>query len=433
MTPKAESQNRDVGSRVLAIRLSLIALWLNLFGARWASYLPSGIPGVRLPEMLLLCGALLGLVKGNIAPPSRKPPKYGLSILVAYIAMRTVETQFRDGVVWSLWFRDMAPFLYLVLLPLLIPVWSHIHEIRLVKTFRSASLALMLIVFSRKIFLQPIALPMLEVPIFAPRYDAEGVVLGLGILAWGYWKPLVPRRGIQTLLFVAAAMNTSRAGFLAALLCALLSCWRERPSLRSAWKFVLPGTTMLLLFAGLLFSGERFSAPQELQASARLFNSSQIGTTNSRILSWAKLVNWSVDENTLLLGAGPGSNSLVEAGVFNNLYIDRDVGMLRYPHSWPLSVIGYHGLIGAITWFGVIALVFIRSPQKRAIDLPIVYALALLVAGSLGVLVESPFGLLPLVCMLAHRVGQESRERGRRTNSPCDNDRVEEPKSISPM
>lgn len=400
-------------------RLLLTALFLDLAGTKWASYLPTPIAGLYLPDGILACSALLAFLAWVSGYPVRR---FSSAVLAsacasAYVMLRIADTLGRGPDPNALWIRDMAPFLYLTLLPPLVVAAQTIPFSALLRTVRLATACMGLVVASGFVgLLAPIDIGT-ELPLFSLRPDVDSTVLGIGVLAFGGWGPAgQPRRWVQAVLVLLVATNYSRAGLVAALLCVAVAVARERRTLSFPW---MVGTALVAWgFIGMVVllwptgAAVPIAAPEAL---SRLATSNlEGGTTGARLAAWETLMNYTLDNGDLLSGAGPSAEPLITSGAVAHLSGAEDV---RAPHNWLIGAVAYHGFVGLLSWLLAFARVLLPRNLRGGRLLPAAGITAYITASLFGVVVESPFGSLPMVAMAAWVLAHEPQEESHRAGS----------------
>lgn len=390
-------------------RFLLFALFLDLAGTKWASYLPTPVSGLYLPDAVLMGAALLAsvaLVSGY------RVQRLGTAALasigaVAYVIYRVADVFGGPSPSALLWVRDMAPFLYVALLTPLVVAAQAIPFSTLLRTVRLAT-AFMAVTIGGRLggLITPIDIGS-EFPLFAPRPDADAAVLGIGILAFGDWGSSGrPRRWVQALLLLLVATNYSRAGLIAASVCVVIAAARERRELLSGW---VAGTALILMggvgLLALMWPGVVLAPLGSAEAVIRLASSDlESGTTGARVNAWEALVAYTLRQGEVVLGSGPATQPVMASGAVTYLSGAADV---RAPHNWFVGAFAYHGLVGILAWTLAFARVLLPRSLHGSRLLPSAGIVAYLTASLFGVIVESPFGSLPIVVMAAWVLAHE--------------------------
>lgn len=398
-------------------RLLLTALFLDLAGTKWASYLPTPVAGLYLPDALLGTSAVLGF----LAMVTRyRIERLGRALLAAlpvwsYVIYRVVSAPTLPPPNASLWLRDMAPFLYIALIPLLVPAVHGITFRTLLRTVRAASVFMGLVVAGLLSGLvSPVSIGT-EIPLFSGRPDVDNTVLGLGIIAFGGWGAHGrPHRLIQLALMSLAAANYSRSGLLAAGVCVLAAALHERREIlrsQSVAPVMVMGSALgllILLWPPNLPSPTPVRSPEAVE---RLLRSDvDTGTTAARMRAWDRMIQYTRVHEHIMLGSGPASQPVLASGAVEYLSGSKDV---RAPHSWFVGVFAYHGLVGLGAWVFAFFVIFRRWRRTPYAILPVAGIAAYTVSGAFGVVIESPFGSLPMAALgawlLAHTSGYEPK------------------------
>lgn len=251
------------------------------------------------------------------------------------------------------------------------------------------------------------------VALFRIRTDFDSAVIGITV-AW-YLLRLM-RGDLQSrvvgwaVVLGGAALVlslNSRAGLIAMCLCVILVLlfflWGPFESSRllmvlgvAPLALVVVVALLPLTPAGAKLVGG-FGLTQE--ASAQPLG---VGTQQARAESWAQVVDYTqADPGREVVGVGFGENFMTDSGAIVPLvgYYADDV---RSPHNWFVGTFARLGWIGV----GLIALLLgtlfgqVRRLRRRIAtdDLAALAALsltALIVAATLGVIMESPFGAIP--------------------------------------
>lgn len=114
-----------------------------------------------------------------------------------------------------------------------------------------------------------------------------------------------------------------------------------------------------------------------------------------------KLIEWIKDNNYYWLGAGPGSEMMLESGAIKYLSGDPTV---RSPHSWPVSAFSRFGMIGLILWFLMCCSILwgkVKTVIQRDFVSLYLALIPILIVSQFGVVMEAPFGLIPFVSIMA--------------------------------
>ena len=74
---------------------------------------------------------------------------------------------------------------------------------------------------------------------------------------------------------------------------------------------------------------------------------------------------------------------------------------LRDPHQWLLGLLIYNGAVGTLIFLTALLVPIWAFRRSVNASLPLAAILAYFVCGSFGVIISSPFGMLPVAVMLA--------------------------------
>jgi hypothetical protein len=400
----------------MSAKLVLAALVIDLAATKSGSYI--GIPGIPvfLPDILLAMGA--GLALRWLPAVSRS----GLLVSTALLLFALTQLLRPAAGPLLLAVRDVAPYLYLALVPFVALALRGVHPSVFLRCVRVAVLVLAASLALRLAgVLDPIDVPFAGVPLFSPRDDAEAVVLGIGLVAFGRWEGIArPSRLLQATMLVLAFLSYSRAGLLAVLFCFAVAAAREaelwaRPRVLQ----VLASVTALLCLSvmSLVLIGLENTPITPPQALQRLLSTdTSVGTTGARIAAWQLLLEHAEVNGTTTLGAGPGTEPVADSGAV--AYLSGDL-TVRAAHNWAVSAIAYFGTIGLALWTAAVVVFLSRLTRAPLRSLAVAAVGAYGVAAALGVIVESPFGSLPIAVMLAwllaNRHGTRARPRPERS------------------
>lgn len=380
----------------MSSKLILIDLVLSLSTGRWGAWI--GLPnlGIFLIDVILLIAFICAWLEGQLD----LFPK--VAIVIVFILLQFSRNPTTDFV---LRIRDLLPFIYLAIFGMLrksikdIPRSSLMHCLRIATAISfiwnvSVSIGLL-----KPFMLNPIS----GIEIFSQRPDHAGVVAGIGCLvwgsSWGYPKGIkfsFPMVVFPYLFLVQTLLTTGRAGLLAVLLCFFFIIFFEGSALISkrkrAFFFTIVALTIAITPAIIQILPEnsaiaRFGVVAKNEVAAR----GGSGTASARKFAAGLVLAWTRENKHVLVGAGPGYEILIESGAVKWLSGSLDV---RYPHNWWISIYSRFGLVGSVLWIWILLNFWSQGSSLRHYKTPII--LAILVVASLGVIIESPFGLWPL-------------------------------------
>lgn len=396
----------------------IFTLMLSIFGGRWVSYI--GIPGtpIFLCDFLFIISALFFLPRIKI----RSADFAIWLILIPYFIFELLQNASFPFMVRV---RDLIPFLYLLFVPLLREPMRILGNRRIFQYLRIATLghALWAIPASLGI-LKPIEIGgIFMAPVFSTRWDHTGFALAVGLIVW-YQHEAIEMKGsgfVLVIILLAAILQGSRAGLLACLFSLLaiaisfFSSVKESKSLiQRKFKFIpfLAASTIVLILLFPMFSrfipeNSSLSRIGIVQISERAVAGGQ-GTARGRDNAQQRLMAWVETQNRRLIGVGPGVEMISESGAVSSLSGSLDV---RSPHSWLYGSLARFGFLGLFMWSLILYLA--RLSEKDALNpfkFPNCLVISLLITAAFGVMIESPFGSLPLAFLLAMPPNTPSRE-----------------------
>lgn len=215
--------------------LVLFSFTIFLAGGRWGAYIPSVVPGIYLADFCLALGA------GCALAGVRRIRRYGIRGLSLfgfvgfYLIGRVIDSLvLRPSPVPYLVVRDLAPYVYVLLLPLLGIALASISWLTFLWVIRVAtSLHLVGYTLTNLGWMSLPASNLGELSgqavTFPGRGDLLGVIFGLAFLAWGKWPGVAPASRLAQFLVLALGFNLgSRAAFATICLCVVSELWRER-------------------------------------------------------------------------------------------------------------------------------------------------------------------------------------------------------------
>lgn len=389
-----------------AQKLALFALALPLAAGKWGSYIGFYNQGIFISDLCLLVACIVAFI---IKPRILFDNLILFTTIWIFIIsqfIRNPELENSDKI------RDLIPYIYLGFYQPIAFLCESIGFRTILTIVRIATLFHLL--WSSAIsldILKPFSLPFFfGMPIFTTRWDQTGFVIAIGLVAWS-GQPKYQFKGNNFVRFgflLLAFSQGSRAGllaFVAALLWVIFHnlVWDRELSAGQRDNFVkflfaLGMIAILLLPSLIRFLPENSALGRigilEISESAR---ASANGTANGRNLAQRKLLNWVELRNQNFLGVGPGVEMVYESGAFLNLSGSKDV---RSPHSWPVGALARFGIFGFCLWISIIHLIsrFRFSDFKHPASS---WVLSIIIASLVGVIIESPFGSLPLLFFLS--------------------------------
>ena len=472
MSVSADTETTRTTSSWLAICAAvpvLTALFIDLAFGRWGAYLKSPIPGVFLPDFLLAVSCLLALPNLRRLKNLPTPVLVTSALCLVYAALRLgLEIFVFQNNDQYLALRDLAPFLFLGLVPIVAMALQEITWPIILRIIRAATVTYLIItLLASWNLISPFSSLLIgseNIRIFENRGDLAGVLLGIGLLAWGDWKQsLQPNRWVQLVLIGAGFQLDSRSALITFAFFLLTTVLLERSKL--TWKKALKWTLASAIVIVVVSSIQALSSVEDLppvgsesiqdqntpqsqkgpQKSPQdhslipnpLSNFTDIGgqgTLGARLDTYSKVTNYLLSGHVWILGSGPGSDALYEActGVKSpapaKTLISTGEGILalpkcavddqnapstlRDPHNWLLNLLLYNGLLGFIIFILPFLMLSRRNYGKgRAVTFTRIVIMGFFVCGSFGVIISSPFAMLPIAVLMAGalRHHQETR------------------------
>jgi len=413
----ANSNKRDLISEIL-----VLLLCVDLFGGRWITYI--GVPGTPLffldSIFVLICLIIVLSTKktiGNIALNLKKHEISIITILLIFIIFQFFRNQ-ETQIFYRM--RDLLPFVYLAIIPFLRLRLVAVKLVSLADKLVWTTIAhsLWAIPSARGMF-KPIELGgFFQEPLFGVRTDQSGFVLAIGILAC-FYRISLGYRVISSyfLIFYFAScviFLNGRASLLAVLsslfIGFLMSIKKEAKEKGTFKSSSLVIVLFLLSLLALSMNVLNINLPEDsslkrigiVGSETGIGKSSGEGTRRGREIAQRMLLDWTLKNKNVFFGAGPGSEMLFESGAVKFLSGDLSV---RSPHSWPIGLFSRFGIIGFALWF--LSLIFLLPKRARFISnillirFPESLIVPILITSFFGVIIESPFGMLPLAIIIA--------------------------------
>jgi hypothetical protein len=392
-------------------KIILLSLFISIAGGKWGSYI--GFPGYSLflTDLLFTFGCFLVWIKSF----SRNSGffLYGLLGLTFFII------QFYRNPEFSLLLklRDLVPFFYLLFVPLLIKCFAGFDKKSLLNTLRYASIVhliwLIPVIFG---VLKPITLNgVFGFPVFTPRWDLDGMALILGLLAWRQHPKynLKENNLVSIILILVIVIQYSRAvlvAFLTILIIYFLRSSRNRKiqNYKLPFKFffllLISGSLILVVLPVFQDRLPKNSVLVRIGLVSSTMNGSVYqqaadSTANSRLKAQFQLLGWIKHRGELVLGSGPGVEMVRDSGAVQYLSGDPTV---RSPHSWIFGLLCRYGYVGVLMWLYLIIFPLIKTKAiKRPLDMPMTCIIVIFTVSLFGVIIESPFGSLPLAIFVS--------------------------------
>jgi len=404
-------------------RILLCGLLVAVVGGKWGSYIGYSKQNIYLADVAVLigiCAALTLAASGRIQISLGPGSAVFVVLASAFVGYELLS---RGQGPLTLRLRDLTPFLYLLPFPF---YRAALHSLTLPRVLRWLDAALLL----HAVWAIPALFGVLHpfspgfifgYPVFATRPDIDCP------LVFAFAATVICRRSwpltLKTLVVVTCALpmlrQTSRAALGAVIISLVVFLWAYRRRIFAKTGVVWALGAFGVLLGAVLLVGP--ALPSSLESGA-LGRSGLIGdisgagvvangqaTASARFEAWHLMLNYWHQQGAPLMGLGPGTEIVEESGALEFLSDDPSV---RAPHDWWVNCLVRYGPIGLALYLGLLALCLRRerkptaqAPQDALLfsyALGAALAAGLLVAGSLGVVIESPFGsyTLALACAM---------------------------------
>jgi O-antigen ligase len=331
-------------------------------------------------------------------------------LTVTYLGFTFLRAQ-QEEINTYLFLRDSAFFVYILMLPGVIYLLKQVSDRAITWLLRISALFLALWLSATFLGWNSSEFgAQVSENLFAINADIAGIVLAIGIFSWDKYFGLKRSWLIQALMLFVGLQLQSRVGSLSVVIAWLLvilgiKSWRNRLA------FVMLGAAAVaitILTANLL-PGQQVNRLTEspLPGLIRVLPSdaSSQGTNSARIDTWSDIVSFQSRSHSTLFGSGPGSNALDEACkgsclVSGDLVLPKPpsgISDLRYPHNIELSMWLYHGLLGILLFAVWISFLLISMWMRKPTVIQWAPVALFFGAAQVGVVLESPFGLVPFV------------------------------------
>jgi hypothetical protein len=122
-------------------------------------------------------------------------------------------------------------------------------------------------------------------------------------------------------------------------------------------------------------------------------------TANARLKAQSQLYGWVKQRNQLIFGVGPGTEMVLDSGAVQYLYGD---AVVRSPHSWIYGLLCRYGYFGSLIWLFLLTYPLIKTKAILSpLGMPMMGVYVILIVSFFGVIIESPFGSMPLALFVA--------------------------------
>lgn len=420
MTPVTATRTADtapVGARLpFAVKLGLLGIAFPVVGGRWGSYI--GVQPIFLSDVLLIVGAVITFVLPRKYPPAARFPRAYWLCWSATGCFLLVSILLGEGELVTR-IRDLIPWFYLLLVPavtewVLVAGRQRLLNYLTVVLTAHASWAIPAMLG----ILPSIQLPLrfVGIPVFSVRADIDVPLLAAAVLVVLYRYGARPGWIVFALCAGGAALaQTSRAALVGSVLALLLVMWFRgglrgaRGFVRAAACVVVAGMVVLIVLpASTGGEGDRFGSGA--LARAGLYGSASVeaggtGTARARFDAWGILLERYAAEGCPPLGLGAGAEIVWNSGAVADLSGAADV---RAPHNWWVHALVRTGYVGLLLWCALVMTASRWRPspprQERMSFLPalgVFLVTSVVLTGSLGVVIEAPFGSQVLILGIA--------------------------------
>jgi len=283
-----------------------------------------------------------------------------------------------------------------------------------------------------------------SVTAFSYRGDFTGFAIGIGIVAWGRWHFDLNRNFfMQGVLLAAGLTVSSRAAFVTLITLTLLSVLKDWSNSKFRGLVKLLFAT---LFAAILLSFTATLATQTQSQTAtvtddfaivvppsitRTVTASDSYAASARLDTAIDSLRFLATGTNWVFGGGPGTDTLYFACTGIRIAPEKAIlesnnqitylpkcavdsseapSPLRDPHNWVLNLLLYHGFVGLLVFTLVFAWPLWTLKSVINYRLPAFGMLGIFMAGLFGVIVSSPFGLVPLTLFLAYLYANAIRQ-----------------------
>lgn len=306
--------------------------------------------------------------------------------------------------------RDLIPFIYFILFLILKYQINSIPKKAIYSMLKIATFVGLIwnLLISLNI-LKTIAFETFAgIPIFSQRPDHFGIMAAIGIIVWSKSRFESKSKNFLHLIVVSlfileVFLLPSRAGFLAMMVgfTFIIMKFKKRKIIKTLFLI------STLIMASVALSSTLYSLIPDVSVVKKTINIGKnasileqgAGTARGRIMGQSALFDWISSNNLQLVGGGPGREILYESGAVRWLsgYLD-----VRYPHNWWISLYARFGIFGFILWAFTFIYIWRESFQKD-FNFSSAIIVAIFIASTFGVIIESPFGVIPLYFFLMRK------------------------------
>lgn len=411
--PSTVDMNSGGNSNSVAERLPIGAvlgaagLAIPLVGGRWGSHI--GLAPFYLADTLVLIGAAVTISGSGWRCYSPRLPRvfWATWTFTALFVVASVLTG-QGSAVTRL--RDLLPWIYLLLIPVVI-YWATVAGRARVTKYLTCTLLMHAVwaVPAMLGILPDFTLPIgvLDEPLFDERPDIDVPLLAALVALVLHGRR--PNLWIICLVLLSAAASltqTSRAGLVGGVVGILLFSWatgslRGSKGVRRA--FFASGAVIVTLAWVLPMVANQSEDAADAGALARAglygngrASASGTGTADARARAWELVLEFYEEAGSPPLGIGAGTEIVRDSGAV--LYLSGDESV-RAPHNWWIHAVVRMGPLGLTLWVVCLAAAawgnlgqVVKSQSTLLPALGALLAASVLVTASVGVVIEAPFG-----------------------------------------
>lgn len=384
----------------------LASLFIPLAAGKWGNYIGFSSKGPFLEDILIFFAGFCIFFRKPELLLDR--PLILLAIFNFLLCQMIRNQEYAVGTK----LRDLIPFIYFLLFPALAYLTNSIGLKRIIIVVRTATF--FHLIWTSAVtagIVVPFQAPFpFMIPIFTTRWDQSGFVFAIGIGAWSRFPTMKLQQNLLIRLgfLVMAISQGSRAGLLAVFVSILWVAFRnyhENDSTFEARRDLFFPFVFLSLLGIIFFSPYLTKVLPENSSLGRIglvniseqANANADGTALGRKIAQSKLLEWVKDKERLTLGVGPGVEMVYESGAFSHLSGAIEV---RSPHSWLYGSLARFGIVGTIFWY-VMLITVVRLNSFKWRRPESLWILVIMVTSFFGVIIESPFGAIPLAIFAA--------------------------------
>ncbi len=394
-------------------KILLLCLAFSLATGKWGAWIGLSKFNFFLLDLIVVTTCIIYTIKNRALSGWLEP---SLILVFIYCGIQLYSHQEFS---YSVVLRDLLPFFYLLLIPIMIEIFRGIPTEKVIKSIRWACLGHAIWVDLLSVgLISPIDCgPLCGIPVFTPRSDHSAMVLAIGLLAFlDFPKLRIKGNSIGLIfLFISLLLNYSRAGLLAfifALTVAIFRIFVDKPKLqREGAKFLFflliaaPLGAIVISYSQYLPENSSISRTLNTNISSELSGNSD-GTIRARISAQKLLLDYTFYEKRQYFGSGAGSEVVLNSGAVRYLSGSSDV---RAPHNWFVGLFAKFGLVGFLIWVGFQVFWLRKASTRLTIGANPYFSMILVIyiVSLFGVIIESPFGSLPLSVLIAIAVSRK--------------------------